>query len=219
MMFDPRFRLLSTPMTIDGFNDACKLLGVEQAALWAILDVETQGCGYFKDGRTVILYERHIFSRLTKGAYDRGFPDLSNPTPGGYGKGGAWQYQRLSDAMSLDYKNALLSASWGIGQIMGFNFGIAGYPSAEAMAQAFANTEDSQVFAMALFIKSKGIAGHLINYDWAAFARIYNGPSFAKNAYDIKLQRAFAKRKAEGIPDLAARALQMKASFDGRKEG
>lgn len=222
-MFDTRFRLLSQPMTTDGMNVACKLLGVEKEELWSVLDVETQGCGFFRDGRTVILYERHIFSRFTKGVYDRGFPNISNPQPGGYGKGGAWQYQRLSDAMALDYRNALLSTSWGIGQVMGFNFGVAGYKDVEPMVEAFANSEDAQLFSMALFIKSKGIDVHLRDHSWALFARVYNGPSFAKNAYDTKLQKAYDRRKVEGIPDLEDRAKRMKAAFEdtflGREKG
>jgi N-acetylmuramidase len=34
----------------------------------------------------------------------------------------------------------------------------------------------------------------LQNKDWPTFARIYNGPAYAKYDYDIKVANAYAKR-------------------------
>ncbi len=36
-------------------------------------------------GRPTILFERHIFSKRTEGAYDAKYPDISNKIAGGYG--------------------------------------------------------------------------------------------------------------------------------------
>ena len=47
-------------------------LGVQQAEIWAVLAVETSGCGYLADRRPQILFERHIFHRLSHGQYDDG---------------------------------------------------------------------------------------------------------------------------------------------------
>jgi hypothetical protein len=33
--------------------------------------------------------------------------------------------------------------------------------------------------------------------NWAAFAKGYNGPGYAKNAYDVKLAQAYAKFEKE----------------------
>ena len=56
-------------------------LGVHASEVWTVLAVETSGCGFLSDRRPQILYERHIFHRLTQGQYDDG--DISSPTPGG----------------------------------------------------------------------------------------------------------------------------------------
>ena len=72
------------------------------------------------DRRPQILFERHIFHRLTDGKFDDG--QISDPAAGGYGARGAAQYDRLALALAKDADAALQSASWGIGQIMGMNY-------------------------------------------------------------------------------------------------
>ena len=68
------------PLSAQGFAAATGLNGIEAAALWAVLSVETSGCGYLTDRRPKILFERHIFHRLTGGDYDVSHPDISAPT-------------------------------------------------------------------------------------------------------------------------------------------
>ncbi|TIX22747.1 MAG: N-acetylmuramidase family protein, partial [Mesorhizobium sp.] len=48
-------------------------------------------------------------------------------------------------------------------------------------------------------IAANRLDGKLRNHDWAGFAKGYNGASFGKNAYDIRLADAF--RKWSGIKD------------------
>src|SRR6266404_5494739 len=103
-----------------GIDNATRPIGVSPAELWTVLQVETSGCGFLPDRRPVILFERHIFHRLTGGLFDDG--DISDPTPGGYGATGSHQLDRLAQAIALDRNAALQSASWGIGQIMGQNY-------------------------------------------------------------------------------------------------
>ncbi|MBV9181216.1 MAG: DUF3380 domain-containing protein, partial [Acidobacteria bacterium] len=119
------------PLSADGLAKAATTLGVYAAEIWTVLAVETCGCGYLPDRRPQILYERHIFHRLTGGKYDDG--DISDPNPGGYGPRGAPQYDRLAKAMQEDRNAALESTSWGIAQIMGMNYALAGFENVEAM--------------------------------------------------------------------------------------
>ena len=37
--------------------------------------------------------------------------------------------------------------------------------------------------------------------DWAAFAKSYNGPDYAKNKYDEKIKSAFDTFTKEGLPE------------------
>ena len=94
------------PLTQQGFDAATKLLDAGAAELWALLTVETQGCGYLSDRRPIILFERHVFHRQTGGAHDGSNPASSNPVPGGY-QGGAAEYGRLQEAMGLNEHAAL----------------------------------------------------------------------------------------------------------------
>src|SRR5215470_1444274 len=106
----------ATPLSEQGLANACAVLGIGPAELWTVLRVETSGCGYLPDRRPEILFERHIFHRRTGGRFDATAPDVSDPSPGGYGAAGAHQYDRLAEAVALDRAAALSSASWGIGQ-------------------------------------------------------------------------------------------------------
>jgi len=54
-------------LSSDGLATIASKLGVFAAEIWTVLSVEASGCGYLPDGRPRILYERHIFHRLTRG--------------------------------------------------------------------------------------------------------------------------------------------------------
>jgi len=191
----------------DGIATACDTLGVRAAELWAVLTVETRGCGFLADRRPLILFERHYFSRLTQGRFDAEAPDISNKQWGGY-RGGAYEYDRLARAVKLDRTAALRSASWGIGQVMGDNFTASGFQDAELMVKAFVGSENAQVEGMARFIKSSGAARQLAAHNWPAFAAAYNGSDYARNSYDERLRAAYQKYVTGALPDLWVRSIQ-----------
>ena len=130
-------------------QDESESVQVGLAEIWSILSVEASGCGFLTDRRPAILFERHIFSRLTNGTYDADDPDISAPTAGGYGSPGAHQFARLAAAIQLDRPAALQSASWGLGQILGENFKQAGFEDIETMVSTMVSGEDKQLLAMA----------------------------------------------------------------------
>ncbi len=144
------FQGIALALSSDGLAEVANVLGVHAPEIWAVLAVETKGCGYLPDRRPQILYERHIFHRLTQGEFDDG--DISDPSPGGYGATGAHQYERLAVAIRKDRSEALQSASWGLGQIMGENFAAAGFQDVEDMVTATSQSEDAQLAAMGSFL-------------------------------------------------------------------
>jgi len=200
-----------------GLAQVSASLGVYAAEIWTVLAVETSGCGYLPDRRPQILFERHIFHRLTKGQYEDG--DISDSSPGGYGRRGAQQYERLERAINKDRAAALQSASWGIGQIMGMNYARAGFQNVEEMVSAMSESEDRQLAAMAAFLLSTGLAASLQAHDWAAFARGYNGPNYAVNRYDIRLNSEYQKYSTAALPDLSVRAAQLYLTYLGFDPG
>lgn len=172
-----------------------RLIGVGEDEIHAILEVEAAGSGFDRQGRPKMLFEPHVFWReLGPGAKrDRAAAEgLAYPRwkPGAYPKD---SYPRLLKAMAIDQEAALRSASWGLGQLMGFNAGAAGYPNAQLMVAHFIDDEEYHLAAMIRFIKDKGLDDELRRHDWKGFARGYNGPGFAKNGYDRKIAAAFAR--------------------------
>jgi hypothetical protein len=169
----------ATPLDDAAIEAAAKKIDCQVAAVRAVIDVESRG-GFLPDKRPKILFERHYFSRLTKRRFDGSHPLVSNPTWGGY-KGGA-----------------LRSASWGAFQIMGDNYKICGFASAEDFVQAMVSGEPAQLDAFVSFVKKNGLADELIRLDWAGFARGYNGPAYKANKYDAKLFAAYMFHSAGG---------------------
>ncbi len=203
----------SRGLSAAGLTAAAGSIGVNVPEIWAVLAVETSGCGFLADRRPRILYERHLFHALTNGTFDDG--DLSDPKPGGYGAPGAHQYDRLAGAMQLDRTAALLSTSWGLGQILGKNCAMAGFADVESLVQAMSDSEDSQTAAMAAFIRAARLDAALQGHDWRSFARGYNGPNYAENNYDVRLGGEYQKAAAGASPDLAVRSAQLYLQFKG----
>ena len=205
------------PMSSVGLAGVANRLGVFAAEIWTVLAVETSGCGYLPDRRPQILFERHIFHRLTNRQFDDG--DISDPTPGGYGPPGAHQYDRLARAIAKNRNAALQSASWGVAQIMGENFARAGFQGVEDMVDAMSESEDRQLTATGAFLVATGLTSPLQTHNWSAFARIYNGPNFAINRYDVLLNGEFQKFSSGVLPDLEARAAQLYLTYLGFHPG
>jgi hypothetical protein len=206
------------PLTDRGVDMASGQLDVGQAELWAVIRVETRGWGFLADRRPQILYERHVFHRLTGGAFRAVAPEVSNPKAGGY-LGGRREYDRLNAALALDREAALSSTSWGIGQVMGFHAGSLGFETVDEMVLGMTVSEDRQLEAMIQFVLSAGLKSALRQKDWTRFARVYNGPGFARNQYDEKLQFAYDDLVANGLPDVRLRAAQLRLLYLGFHPG
>jgi hypothetical protein len=174
------------------FIEAAAALGVSVAAIKAVAEVEAPKGGFLPDGRPTILYERHVFSRLTGRKYDKSHSDLSNEQPGGY-KTGAAEWERLNRAIVLDAEAAHKSASWGKFQIMGFNHALAGYLDLKTFVLAMHTDERAQLDAFCNFLRSQKLVKFLLHRQWAEFAKRYNGKNYAKNSYDARLAAAFKK--------------------------
>lgn len=174
-------------------------IGVGEDEIHAVLDVEARGRGFDSQGRPAMLFEPHIFYRQLKGeerneAVRQGlaYPKWRRNYPKD-------SYPRLLKAMRINEESALKSASWGMGQIMGFNHQTAGYDSAKEMVEAFLDSEAEHLQAMVTFILMSGLDDELRDHDWHGFARGYNGAGYKKNHYHTKLAASY--KKWSNIPD------------------
>lgn len=176
--------------------------GLEFETVKSVVIVESRGQGFDKEGNPKVLFEGHWFHKFTKGKYDKSNPTVSYPkwTSKYYNMN---QRNRLIEAAKLDYKAALMSASWGLGQVMGFNYKLVGYDSVISFSEAMCTSEYLQAKAMFDYIKNTGLLEPLkrinkgltrnqrIRY-WKIFAKKYNGSGYEKNDYHNKLENNYA---------------------------
>lgn len=177
---------------------AADQLGVPLATVRAVNEVESRGEGFLPDGRPVILFERHKFyQQLEKHGIDPApiaakYPNLCNPEAGGY-RGGDAEYARLEQAKRIHLEAAYEACSWGAFQVMGFHAQGLGYPGVIDFVRCMYENEAAHLEAFVRYVQHFGLAGHLKARKWAAFAKGYNGPAYARNLYDTKLARAYDK--------------------------
>lgn len=187
-------------LTDDDYKQAADALGCEVTAIKAVVKIESDGTGYLPDGSLKILFEAHIFHRFTKGRFDKSHPNLSSPKWNRkLYKGGVREWERMTEAMKLDKAAALMSASYGMFQIMGFNFALCGVTSVEEFIEVTGKSERGQLDTFVAFVKAQHLDDELQRKDWAGFARIYNGPGFKTNRYDEKMALAYAKEQKETV--------------------
>ena len=206
------------PLHKDGLTAAATHVGVDLAVLWSVVVVETSGYGFLPDRRPRILFERHTFRDRTKRQFNASHPKISGPA-GGYGPPGAHQFERLEEAIACDRRAALESASWGLGQVMGFNAALAGFRDVEDMVAQMIRGENEQILAMAFFMRARKLHTSLQRRDWSAFAHGYNGSNYTKNSYHTKLAAAHSSLSSKGLPDLNLRAVQLMLTYHGFNPG
>ena len=168
-------------------------IGVGEDEIHALLDVESRGRGFDSSGRPVMLFEPHIFRRQLGPGAKR---DRAVELGVAYEKWGERRYPldsypRLRTAMGISETAALMSSSFGLGQVMGFNHALAGYDTVQEMVRDFAEDEEHQLRAMVRFIKATGIDDELRRHDWRGFARIYNGPGYERHGYHTRLKERY----------------------------
>jgi hypothetical protein len=192
-------------LTDSDYESAAKSLKCDVAAIKAVAEVESSGNGFLSDGRVKILFEGHQFYKFTKGAYAVSHPTICYKkwTTKFYTKGpnadvrGAGELARLEEAMALDRTAALLSASYGKFQIMGFNFAVAGFKTVDEFFEKMQISEGEHLNAFCNYIKANALDDLLRAHNWGGFALRYNGADFKKNQYDTKLAKAHKKYSAK----------------------
>jgi hypothetical protein len=188
-------------------KDKATELGVKPSALAAVLKVESSGRGFGADGRQIIRFENHIFRQQWGTKHADKFDALFKFDAKEKWKGHEWrkaaddkwqtfhgnqtkEWEVLTFARSLDENAALRSASFGAGQIMGFNHKVVGYDDAAAMVKAFDTGIRPQLDAVVAFIKNhpncmKGLKAD----DFVVFAKCYNGAGKEQD-YGAKIKEA-----------------------------
>lgn len=182
-------------LTAQDYELAAARLSVPVAYVRALCEVESSGSPFI-DGRPAILFEPHIFGRLTGGRYNSSHPHLSSPTwnPKLYPGSQKGRYDQLIEAICLDPDAGFASASYGAFQILGSNYKRCEAESPMAFAWAEAQSEGQQIHHFCNFITSDPIIWQALRRgDWVTVAKRYNGAAYFKNRYDVRLAQAVRK--------------------------
>ena len=186
------------------FKMLAGLIGVEPEVLMAVQKVETGGLGGFlkESGRPRILFEGHVFWKYLvqeKKDPNKYLPRYSDVLYKKWTKsmyvGGEGEWTRLEKAMEISESSAIMSASWGMFQIMGGNYSLCGCKDVWEFKELMEKDEFSQMILAVEFIKNRKLVPALVSKRWAEFAKGYNGAEYYKNNYDTKLKSAYLSFK------------------------
>jgi hypothetical protein len=183
-------------------------LHLEPACIKAVIEVESNGCGFLSNGDPKILFEGHLFyaelkkrginpEQFIKGNEDILYKSWTKK----FYKGGIKEYSRLYRAKMIHEEAALRSASWGMFQILASNCRACGYTNANTFVAAMYTHERNHLTAFCNLVKYNGWLKYLQDKDWKGFATHWNGPkqdqgtSDLTDDYSYKLEQAFNKFK------------------------
>lgn len=191
-------------LTENDYREVAEMLGVETAAIKAIVDIEAgkQHQGFFAPGKPLVNFDLSMFRQQARrnginlSRYSKSHAVVfSAPNARRYGSTQAAQQERLRVARTIDNKTGISGAFWGMFQIGGFNWKLCGCSSIDEFAERMSRSERDQLELFANFIKNSGMLNSLKNKDWSTFARRYNGSSYASRGYHTRMAQAYARHK------------------------
>lgn len=188
------FKGAARPLSDIDIAELAFRIRVSEDHMRAVVEVEAGGRPFDRQGRPSMLFEPHVFWRnlppqKQKVAEEQGLA-YRDWRAGNYPSD---SYPRLKQAMAIDETAALRSASWGAAQILGENHVAVGYPTVQQMVLAFMDDARNHIEAMVRFILANNLHEDIRAGRWANFARVYNGPGYARNGYDRKLAEAYTR--------------------------
>jgi hypothetical protein len=152
-------------------------LGIPTESALGVFYVESKQAYDLATGLVLLRYEPHIFRRKS-----------GREVPAKRG-GQSAEWDNFARASAVDLEAALLSCSYGLPQLMGFNFGVTRHADVRDMVTAFQDSCSEQVAGFFGFVKKNNLVKAIKNKDWRTFARVYNGTG-AVDDYSGKLNRA-----------------------------
>lgn len=194
----------ATAITSADIESLARSLGCHPADLEAIAEVESNGYGWFPDGRIKILFEKHKFyaylpEAKRANAVKAGLARKTwiSPTKGGYKDqpDADSRYALLSRALKVDREAAFKSISIGRFQIMGFNHKLCGHQTAEQMFDAFCDSEAFQLSAFAGYLSNTNLVPAIQKRDFDRVEAGYNGGGL-NGVYAERMRKASDKLRA-----------------------
>lgn len=181
-------------LTDADFQIVAEELNVEVAAIKAVVEIEAGKAmkGFWAPGIPVINFDRTMYLKYrSKATNKEGAKGES--VPEGLSGYALKEWRELIEARKINAEGANLGTFWGMFQIGGFNYKICGCETVDEFVKRMAFSELEQLQLFAMFISNTGMVESLRKKDWRTFARKYNGPSYAKRGYHVKMSNAYKK--------------------------
>ena len=190
-------------LTSDDYVRVAEELGVEVAAIRAVVEIETgkSHSGFYSQCEPIINFDRKVFrSRIAKAGvslsgHGKEYAQIMADAPGLSHK--ERNMRRLRLAEGIDERIAIESTFWGMFQIGGFNWKKCGAESAHQFAYLMSRSEHDQLELFARFLVNSDLVKYLKAKNWSAFARHYNGPGYRSRGYHTRLAASY-RRHSQG---------------------
>lgn len=184
-------------LTETDFEEVAAELGVEVAAIKAVVEIEAGRTheGFAAPGKPLINFDLSMFRRFaTRRGVNLSKYSKSHSVVFASSRGSQTRaHRRLEAAKSINPHAAVEGTFWGMFQIGGFNWKKCGAENIDDFVCRMSRSERDQLEMFASFISSTGLVKHLKTKNWAAFARGYNGPGYAKRSYHTRMAQAYAR--------------------------
>ena len=193
-------------LTERDYVEVAEELGVEVAAIKAVVDIEAGRShqGFYAPGLPLINFDLTMFRRFAgkRGINLAKFSSshavvFARPNTRKHGSQQRAQQARLDAARTIDNNIAIEGTFWGMFQIGGFNWRKCGAADLDDFVRRMSLSEREQLELFATFLKSTGLDKHLKAKNWRAFARGYNGASYARRGYHTRLAAAYQRHLKE----------------------
>lgn len=193
-------------LTEDDYREVAEELGVETAAIKAVIDIEAGKThkGFWAPGKPLINFDLAMYRKFApkhgvslKKARKSHPVIFSRPDVRRYGSYQGGQYARLDAACEIDRESALKSAFWGMFQIGGFNWSKCGAKDIEEFVTLMSRSERDQLELFARFICNGGMVEAVRKKEWLKFALRYNGPRAKSRGYHKRLAAAYKRHKQQ----------------------
>lgn len=131
----------------------------------AVFAVES-GRAYDEETNLVIIrFETHVFKSQSGGRVMKNL-----------GRSQHSEWETLVRAAEMDEEAAFKSVSWGLPQLMGFNYQVTNFDSPQEMALVFQKSCEIQIEGFFQFLDKNNLVRYIRVNDWRTFVRYYNGP-------------------------------------------
>lgn len=182
-------------LTEEDFEEVAQRLGVEVAAIKAVVEIEAGNShnGFASPGKPLINFDLTMFRRFATrrgvnlSKYSKSHSVVFTSSRGSQTRA----HKRLEAAMSINPNAAIEGTFWGMFQIGGFNWKKCGAKNLDDFVERMSTSEREQLDMFAEFIINSNLLKPLQDKNWATFARGYNGPGYARRSYHTRMAKAY----------------------------